>query len=175
MRKNPAIEKMILDFKFTATYVADQLIMKYPNLDKDDLEQQGILILAEMIQKGDFPYPITNDRQIACHFINHIMKELTVYADNINNYLNRKVRCNSTSNESEKRYNKLFEESENNISKEELFKIVYAGGETNKGTIITNVINYLVGLGICPNYNGVVILSDETIDNVIEMIAEYLM
>lgn len=157
MRKNPAIEKMILDFKFTATYVADQLIMKYPNLDKDDLEQQGILILAEMIQKGDFPYPITNDRQIACHFINH------------------KVRCNSTSNESEKRYNKLFEESENNISKEELFKIVYAGGETNKNTIITNVINYLVGLGICPKYNGVVILSDETIDNVIEMIAEYLM
>lgn len=173
--KNPAIEKMILDFKFVATYAANELIKKYPKLDKDDLEQQGVLILAEMIQKGDFPYPITSDKQIACHFANHVMEELTVYADNINNYLNRKVRCNSTSNESEKRYKKLFEESEDKINKEELFKIVYAGGETNKDTIIANVINYLVGLGICPNYNGVVILSDETIDNVIEMIAEYLM
>jgi len=171
--------ELVLKYGYLIDPIASGLIGERTFVDRDDLHQQGILIIMEGIKynKLKFPYPITSEEEIISTITEYLTKELSVYIKNIDSYMSRKVRCNRISNINKEKIisENLFKDCESKIDKRMLYSIMYPGGYYSKYNVVENIVYYLMDLGIFPHFPVEIVLADEKeVDNILEAIAEYI-
>lgn len=171
--------ELVLKYEYLIDPIASGLTGERTFLDRDDLHQQGILIIMEGIKynKLKFPYPVTSEEEIISAITKYLTKELSIYIKNIDSYMSRKVKCNRTSNRDKDKSTseKLFKDCESKLSKETLWGIMYPAGYCNKFDIATNIVIYLMDVGIFPHLPlDIILRSEEDVNNLLEVIVEYI-
>lgn len=177
--KETFANELVLKYGYLIDPIASGLIGEWTFVDREDLHQQGILIIMEGVKgnKLKFPCPITSEMDIISTLTEYLTKELSVYIKNIDSYMSRKVRCNRISNRNKEKIisESLFKDCESKIDKNVLYSIMYPGGYYSKYNVVENIIYYLMDLGIFPHFPVEIILADEKeVNNILEAIAEYI-
>lgn len=177
--KETFANELVLKYGYLIDPIASGLMGERTFIDRDDLHQQGILIIMEGIKynKLKFPYPVTSDEEIVSAITEYLTKELSVYIKNIDSYMSRKVRCNRISNRNKEKLisESLFKDCESKIDKKILYSIMYPGGYYSKFNVVENIIYYLMEIGIFPHFPVEIVLADEKeVNNILEAIAEYI-
>lgn len=177
---NETVAKEIVSkYGYIIDSIAAGLIGDKTFFDKEDLHQQGVLVIMEGARDGRlrFKYPST-DEDIIAAITEYLTKELSVYVNNIESYMSRNVRCNRVSNVHKENsiMNKLFEESESTVDKKVLHELMYHGGKFNKYDTAASLIAYLMAIGVLPTVPvEMVITDDKEASDFLEIIAECLL
>lgn len=172
-------KEIVSKYGYIIDSIAAGLIGDRTFLDKEDLHQQGVLVIMEGAKDGrlKLKYPAT-DKDIIAAITEYLTKELSVYINNIESYMNRNVRCNRVSNVHTENsvMNKMFEESESTVDKNVLHKLMYHGGKFNKYDTAASLVIYLMTIGVFPNVPvEMVITDDKEANDFLEVIAECLL
>ena len=139
--KETFANELVLKYGYLIDPIASGLIGNRTFMDRNDLHQQGILVIMEGVKynKLKFPYPITSEADIISTLTEYLTKELSLYIKNIDSYMSRKVRCNRISNRNKEKImsENLFKDCESTVDKKILHELMYHGGKL----LIINSLN----------------------------------
>ena len=172
--------ELVLKYGYLIDPIASGLIGNRTFMDRDDLHQQGILVIMEGVKynKLKFPCPITSEADIISTLTEYLTKELSLYIKNIDSYMSRKVRCNRISNRNKEKImsENLFKDCESTVDKKILHELMYHGGKFNKYDTAASLVVYLMTIGVLPNIPvEMVITDDKEANDFLEVIAECLL
>lgn len=178
--KETFANELVLKYGYLIDPIASGLIGNRTFMDRDDLHQQGILVIMEGVKynKLKFPYPITSEADIISTLTEYLTKELSLYIKNIDSYMSRKVRCNRISNRNKEKImsENLFKDCESTVDKKILHELMYHGGKFNKYDTAASLVVYLMTIGVLPNIPiEMVITDDKEANDFLEVIAECLL